>query len=473
MKIKDLLQMSLRNLLRRKLRTLLTVLGVVIGCVSIIIMLSLGFGMTDSTRRQMEKLGSLSQITIPQPRDQVWDDAKKQMVKSDKLSPLDDEAVSKIKKIPHVKSVMPVLNLDGVILFKKYMAWTTAVGIDPKEMQYFSFKVVEGRLLKEGDTNQVLIGKSFLKQNLYNPNARNNRGNQNNLTIDPFTAKLSFSGNPDYYSSKQSSDDDTAQTMPKPKDYKIEVVGLFGDEDYEHNYSVYMPIELLKKISKASQKYKSQGGSRNNFDYGPSNNGKTKKSIYDSIFVKVDDFNQVENVQNKIKEEGFQATSLNDILKSINDSTKTQRMILGGIGGVSLLVAAIGIANTMVMSIYERTKEIGIMKVIGASVSDIKKMFLTESAYIGLLGGILGVVLSYLLSALINYLATAKGFSLGVNISDFGPGGGMPQDIKISIIPLWLALASLVFSTLIGILSGYYPAKKATKLSALEAMKNE
>lgn len=137
--------------------------------------------------------------------------------------------------------------------------------------------------------------------------------------------------------------------------------------------------------------------------------------------------------------------------------------VLGGIGAVSLLVAAIGITNTMVMSIYERTKEIGVMKVIGASLRDIKRLFLFESAIIGLLGGIIGVIFSEILSFLIN--------KFGGNFLDFlGPGG---EGTKISIIPLWLVLASMAFSALIGVISGYYPAKRAMNLSALEAIRTE
>jgi ABC-type antimicrobial peptide transport system permease subunit len=136
--------------------------------------------------------------------------------------------------------------------------------------------------------------------------------------------------------------------------------------------------------------------------------------------------------------------------------------VLGGIGAVSLFVAALGITNTMVMSIYERTREIGVMKVLGAELPVIKKLFLFEAGMIGFFGGLLGLVLSYLISWLVN--------SVGVSLFNIGWGettGG------ISFIPLWLSGAALVFATVVGIAAGFYPALRAMHLSALEAIRNE
>ena len=134
--------------------------------------------------------------------------------------------------------------------------------------------------------------------------------------------------------------------------------------------------------------------------------------------------------------------------------------ILGGIGAVSLLVAAIGIANTMVMSIYERTKEIGIIKVLGADIADIRRLFLLEAGLLGLGGGIIGLLVSYGSSWLLNQIAGSFMMNMG--------GGS-----KISIIDPQLALGALIFATLIGLVSGYAPALRAMRLSALEAIRND
>ncbi len=176
--------------------------------------------------------------------------------------------------------------------------------------------------------------------------------------------------------------------------------------------------------------------------------------------VKVEDIDKVQRVQEQIQEMGYNAHSLNDMLESMQDTASTLQAVLGGIGAVSLLVAALGITNTMIMSIYERTREIGIMKVIGAALTDIRRLFLLEAGIIGLSGGILGIGISYGGSYLLNR----------ANIPILGMG---MMGTKISIIPLWLALATICFSTLVGLLSGFYPARRAMKLSALEAIKTE
>ena len=160
---------------------------------------------------------------------------------------------------------------------------------------------------------------------------------------------------------------------------------------------------------------------------------------------------------------GYEAWSLSDALESLNKTSVIIQAVLGGIGAVSLLVAAIGIANTMIMSIYERTKEIGVMKVIGASLRDIKKLFLFEAGMIGLLGGAVGIVLSEVLSIIIN--------KVGINFLQNNMGAS--ADTRISIIPIWLIFAAMGFSALVGLMSGYYPAKKAMNLSALEAIRTE
>ncbi|MBP5750061.1 MAG: FtsX-like permease family protein, partial [Firmicutes bacterium] len=133
-----------------------------------------------------------------------------------------------------------------------------------------------------------------------------------------------------------------------------------------------------------------------------------------------------------------------------------------GIGGISLLVAAIGIANTLIMSLYERTREISVMKVIGASLKDIRKMFQLEAGMIGFGGGVIGILLSYGISYVMNHF-------LAGTIA--GAIGGMGS--KVSVIPWWLTLAALAFATFIGVISGYSPAQRAMNMSVLEGLKNE
>ena len=164
----------------------------------------------------------------------------------------------------------------------------------------------------------------------------------------------------------------------------------------------------------------------------------------------------VQEIQKAIQDMGYGASSNAEWMQQTKDQMKMIQLVLGGIGAVSLFVAAIGIANTMMMSIYERTKEIGVMKVLGCDMRNIQAMFLMEAADIGLVGGIVGLGISYLISMIINKVVAASG-----NMS------------SLSYIPLWLAGASVIFAVVIGMAAGYFPSKRAMKLSPLAAIRNE
>ena len=151
-------------------------------------------------------------------------------------------------------------------------------------------------------------------------------------------------------------------------------------------------------------------------------------------------------------------------------------MILGGLAAISLFVAALNIMNTMTMAIYERTREIGVMKVLGCGLGTIRAMFLIESGAIGFLGGLIGVAVSLLISAFLNNINTIMAwFGNTVDLSwiTSAMGGGDGGSGDISIIPPWLVLLALTFATVVGLLSGIAPAGRAVKISALEAIRHE
>jgi len=223
-------------------------------------------------------------------------------------------------------------------------------------------------------------------------------------------------------------------------------VGILAESNSEKDYSAYMNRSSLEKIMEEERRNNRNERNRN-------------QDQFERVRVKVDTIEDVESVQSAIQALGYQTFSLTDILNSMKETSRMIQGILGGIGAVSLLVAAIGITNTMVMSIYERTREIGVMKVIGAQLTDIKKLFLIEAGLIGFSGGVVGVLLSLLISMGLNHIGA--GF--------MGPG----STSGMSVIPLQLALMAVAFSTLIGIVSGYSPARRAMKLSALEAIRND
>ena len=153
------------------------------------------------------------------------------------------------------------------------------------------------------------------------------------------------------------------------------------------------------------------------------------------------------------------------VRKPMQEQANKMMLILGSLGGISLLVAAMGITNTMIMSIYERTKDIGVMKVIGANLKDIRKMFLIEAGLIGFGGGVIGLIFSYLISFLMNTVLINV---MGSFLSELGGYGS-----SVSIIPWYVALGALAFATFVGVAAGYGPARRAMNLSALESLRNE
>ena len=182
------------------------------------------------------------------------------------------------------------------------------------------------------------------------------------------------------------------------------------------------------------------------------------KFVYSSAKVQADDMEQVEQLSGAIRSMGYNVETNADYIDSMKKQFAMVQAVLGGIGAVSLLVAAIGIANTMMMSIYERTKEIGVMKVIGCGLKNIRQLFLMEAAFIGLAGGIIGNLLSLTMSVVIN---------------TFVSGGSMGISGNLSFVPVWLVLISTVFAVLVGTAAGYFPARRAMALSPLEAIRSQ
>ncbi len=429
----DLFRMGIKNLWRRKLRTFLTILGVVIGTSSIVVMLSLGFGMSKGFEDQIAQWGSLTTINVHKG----WGEP----MRGKKEVELNDKSVTTFKAMNNVIAVSPLLETSGAIINGKYIANVPIRGIDPDSMEDFGFEAAEGRLLNKNDELMVVFGGG-MQYNFHDPKARVWREPKINLMKD----RMSLTLDPNYGWSSP------GEKKPNYKEYKIKTVGVLTEGDWETSYGVYMPITEVQKLIKEKEKAENRKPEP----------GRKKETGYNRVNVKVNDAKNVKAIQDAIKEMGYEAYSLNDELEYAKKQAGLIQAVLGGIGAVSLLVAAIGITNTMVMSIYERTREIGVMKVIGASLKDIRRLFLFESALIGFGGGLFGIGFSYLMSFIVNKFS-----------DKFGPALGMYGATKISIIPIWLTFAAMGFSCLIGVISGYFPARRAMNLSALEAIKTE
>lgn len=441
MRIDDLIKMGFRNLSRRKARTLLTIVGVIIGTISIVVMVSIGIGMNRNFTNRVMEQGSLTTITVT-TYVEFQDENNDYNSKEQKLT---KELVDEISKIEHVKAVTPVIQKYAALHAGRYESGINLYGIDSSLFDEFEFPMTEsGEKINFTSIDTIILGSEALNEFYYVGDGPF-KTKEVNLAKEKIT--LDFS---DYEILKGKK----ALREPITNFIKLEPTN-----NWEYDYSAYIDIEYLNLLY---QKYAKS--------LKPEDRKKALTSLgeYQQIKINIDSVSNVGLVQEKIKELGFQSSSLMMYLKPMQEASKMLQMVLGAVGGVAMLVSAISIANTMIMSIYERTKEIGIMKVLGCVIVDIKKLFLFEAAMIGLFGGIIGIILSCAASWLINKFGgplfqtlLLDGFMDGV------------ENMKISIIPVWLPILAAGFTMVVGVISGYYPAQRATKISAIEAMKTE
>ena len=433
MKLPDLLRTAFLNLWRRKLRAFLTVLGMVIGTSSIVVMVSLGVGMRQSMIDSYASMGSLTNITVNNYRYVESSDGQSSTYKEVKL---DKKAVDEIRKIPGVEGAMPQITAWGMAMSGKYATDVSIMGIDMEQAELFGIKLEEGEYPGNklaGGKVQMVVPSSFYN-NFYDPNA--NRWSPaidkdgNPKITSRSRLKLTF----DYSNVYTNQPGDPGQQ--KGKIYTLVPTGRLAQGGNDFSWYCIMDIKVLEKLAKENPNYIS-----------------LNKKNYNQVIVKCKDIDDVLTVKAKIEEMGFGASCIQEWLQQSEEQLKQTQYLLGAIGGVSLLVAAIGIMNTMMMSIYERTKEIGIIKVLGCRMSNIAGLFLTEAAYIGFFGGALGLGLSYGLSLVLNNFLESSGFK--------------------SVIPLYLAVGALAFSVVVALISGLYPAMRAMKLSPLAAIRNE
>lgn len=453
MKTTDLVHMSMRSLWRRKLRTFLTVLGVIIGAASVMLMLSIGLGMEKSMEAQFAMWGDLTLVYVSCYGGE-----------SSNAPVLDTKAIGEIEKVAHVKKVVPNITANAYLSVGKYRTpWPWSIKVmEPDELEALGYRAVEGRDLREEDENAVVMGENVLQYLTKNGKEPKDYGNLVPIEFDRDKDKLTLevidydmrTGKP-YLTGPDGK-------IKEPKGINVQVVGLLSADKQEVAETVFIPRKLYEKFEIERKKYQKALMNEEERKAAETEEKNNKQKGYQEILVKVDNRENVVEVVKSLKEAGYDAYSDMEYIKQTEEQAKSKRLALGGIGIVSFIVAAIGIANTMMMSIYERTKEIGVMKVIGARLEDIKKMFLFEALMIGLIGGILGAGLSLGISMLLNHLGDRVAQMLN-----------MWDTTTVSVMPLWLILMGIGFSTLVGLISGYFPARKAMKLSALSAIKTE
>lgn len=446
MKSSDLIALANKNLWRRRGRTVLTVLGVVIGTASIVVMLSLGIGLVESQKAAMAQWGSLNIIRVHQ----AWDfpggpDGGQQRR-------LTEQALEEIRAMAGVVAVSPAFEVGGEARLGKKRGHIMLVGLDPALMETMEFSVMHGRLLRSDDRFNVVAGSQVIN-NFWDEKQRTD------LREEPPR------GEPLELLHKR-----VAMTLLNGKQqkriYNLNVVGILSEKTMEHSWQVYAPLAEVKKMREFMMQGQQTAANFTEEKYAETKPaaGKAKKQEeqYNFALIRTRDVGDTRRISKELRDLGYNAYSMADNLEGIEQTARRFQAILGGIGAITLLVAALGITNTMVMSIYERTREIAIMKVVGASFFAVRWLFLAESSLIGLLGGTFGIGLSYFLSYLLNKYGAAM-----INPGIMGPEATM----RISLIPPWLVGFALVFSIGIGLIAGLYPANRAIKLDPITAMR--
>jgi putative ABC transport system permease protein len=432
MKLADILKLSLNGLTHRGLRSWLTILGIIVGVAAVIAMLSIGAGMSQSMKEQMSNFGA-DVLTVSAGRTRAFGP---EGGFSDRFQPgssppsaitsttsttsptLTDTDILAISTAEGVDTVSGIISDRATVQYLAQTVTVTVEGVEPTAWNDMTTSTVaSGRFLDSGESTSVLIG--------------------NNVANGMFDYNL------------------TINTQIRVGSKTFTIVGIleesgtgsFGGDDR----TIFMTIQAARDIL-------------TDID----------SNEYSSIQVKVTDTNSVDQVIENVKQvlytsrmvisdtADFTVTSPTSMLETIQSTMATLTFFLTGIAAISLLVGAIGIANTMFMSVMERTRLIGILKSIGTRNSEIMKLFLTESGIIGLMGGLLGIFLGFIVVGIIS--------SVGINIMGMGRMG---TSTSVAVVTPELILFALAFSTIIGIVSGLIPARKAANLQIVEAMRSE
>lgn len=457
MKIRDRLEMALRNLVRRKSRTILTILSVVIGASSIILMIAFALGINQQQKDMIDSFGGLSSI-------QILTEGNGGTAKIDQAN------ITKLKNIEGVGAVVPSKSFFSEILVKgdEDIKISGEIQVVPDDViENLSKDMMEwGDRINKADDDKIILGSQLSA----GKNVKESYGFSQEPIEDfdfkthEYILRLGYKEmDDDGVNFANENEENGEEKKADYIDIPVQVTGKMNSKAFINPWASVINESFYKKLKKEDKKLTNSQLNQNfDMDGKPIEEKAGSEIAYDNLKVVVEDVENLPQVEESIRKAGFDTQSEAGSAEEIKKSNMVVTMILGGIGSVAFIVSAIGIINTMLMSIYERQKEIGVMKVIGASVDDVRSMFLIESGFIGFFGGIVGLIISLLVGFVINSLAANSGF--------FGSMNG--EASKIIIIPIWLSILGVGFSSMVGVLAGYIPARRATRLSAIEALRS-
>ncbi len=432
MSISDLVSLILDNLARRKGRVALTAIGVVIGTAAVVILVSLGVGLQMDARQRLGNIGDLTTIQVWPGFDMPGPGGGGEPTQS----LLTDQTVADLSALPGARTVIPIDGLRSwaILSVGQLEGGGNMLGVAPDALTELGYRPAQGSTQLERGT--MVVGAT-IPQNFYNPRPR--PGQEPPPPPDLLDKQVMVT------LVKYAEDG-----VEIRKKVRMRVVGVLEEVHNEPDWSIYIPMEEMEGYNAWIT------GKRIDRD----------QEGYLSILVKAADVGDVVGLAEQIKEMGYNAYTPQEAVEGVNSFFSVLQVIFGGVGAIALLVAAIGIANTMAMAILERTREIGLMKAVGATNRHVLSVFLGEAAGIGFLGGLGGVTIGWLLGQVLNVLALA--YLAGQSVQT-----GAPPPTVAVYTPLWLPIFALIFATIIGFLSGLYPALSAATLAPVTALKYE
>ncbi|MBO4946823.1 MAG: ABC transporter permease [Lachnospiraceae bacterium] len=417
------------NMKQRGIRTFLTILGVVIGIVSIVSLMAIGLGTKKVLLTMAGEEGSATEIRI---RGITEGKRKDQMIT--------DRRLEEVRKLDAVAAVYPILSVDARFSYDNYVGYWTIDGIPQEYLD--EIETLHGNQ-SEGDNwiPELIMGNQVLNL-FFNEVTGTSYGEIHESDSSEETEDLTGKKLETTFS-QAGSNSETKVRLP------------ITDMTKQNSYSIYCNQDELKLYLKRladGGKIPGQPVNQNDENYN--------EWIYGSAIVEADDIKSVKKLEQALKDMGFQTESNIEFVEYIEKTMKIAQLILAGIGMIALVVAVIGIGNTMTTAVYDRVQEVSMLKVLGADPEELLSLFLLESGILGGIGGMIGVLISYGISGLaVNRLAV-KLLSL-------------PKGTMLAEIPIWLAFSAVIFAVILGVAAGFFPARWAAKLNPIEGMRGK
>ena len=467
MKLPDLTELALRNLRESLLRNSLTTVGISVGVASLVAMLSLGIGLQQLVSRRLVKSGLFDTVVVTSRRDlRMEREEERRGPTPGESRVLDEPARQEIEHLQNVLEAYPDIRFVTELRFDDKPHLTMISGLPSSAKSNDAFEGLQGSFFSSDTAPEAILQKSFAEELLgktavpgeTEPDvadlAKPLLGKE---LIMRYAQRASAPSTPvPLRPSDASSDNSVAGAAYSviSAEQKLKIVGV-ADLDPETlrgptRAKVFMPLKLAESLHVMQPT-----------DLREISRAASNQPVYSALSVRVKNPAQVQIVEDAIKKMGFTTFSILDATRNLRQVFVVLDMFLGIFGSLALAVASIGIVNTLVMAILERRREIGIMKAIGASDVDVKKLFFAEAGAMGVLGGIVGVILGWAIGQVINF---------GTNA--YLKRQSLPPE-HFWAVPWWLVASAILFAFLVSLVSGLYPAGRAARLDPVQALRYE